>query len=186
MVSELALALVLLVGTGLLVESFWHLVGADLGFTPANLLTMKLALPEDSYSPGAQVQTFAEQILDRIRTLPGVRRAAIASPLPLSGMNVRAQYAVEGNAVGAGGQQPEADYAAVSDDYFQTMGIPVLQGHSFTDSDAAKSPAVLIVNSVIAKQLWPGENPIRQTVDGLLPGGRGIAEDRRRCWTSQI
>lgn len=117
------------------------------------------------------MRAFAGQVLDQVRVLPGVRCAAIASPLPLSGMNVRAQYAVDGNPVMAGEGEPEADYSAVSNDYFHAMEIPVPQGRVFIDQDTAMSPPVLIVNSTLAKQLWPGENPIGKRLTVFSPAG---------------
>jgi putative ABC transport system permease protein len=160
-VSEMALALVLLLGAGLLIKSFWHLLNSDLGFSPNNLLTMKLNPTGAKDSTPAQMRVFASQILNQVNNLPGIQDAAITSRLPLSGgMTVRASYALGANSIALGEQGPQGDYSEVTDDYFRAMGIPVLRGRGFSTQDRANSPPVVIINSVMARQLWPNKDPI--------------------------
>jgi putative ABC transport system permease protein len=171
-VSEMALALVLLLGAGLLIKSFWHLVNSDLGFSPNNLLTMKLTPVGQKYSTPGQVRFFAREVVDQVKTLPGVRGVAITSRLPLSGgFVVRAQYAAGANSLVAGKGEAEGDYASVSDGYFHVMGIPVLQGRSFAEEDTANSPSAVIVNRAMANQLWSGKDPIGRQLTVSTPEG---------------
>ena len=171
-VSEMALALVLLLGAGLLIKSFWHLVNSDLGFSPNNLLTMKLTLVGQKYSTSGQVGVFAREVVDQVKTLPGVGGVAITSRLPLSGgFVVRAQYAAGANSLVAGKGEAEGDYTSVSDGYFHVLGIPVLQGRSFAEQDTANSPSAVIVNRAMANQLWSGKDPIGRQLTVSNPEG---------------
>jgi putative ABC transport system permease protein len=157
-VSELAIAVVLLVGAGLLIQSLWRLRQVDPGFKPGNVLTFNVALPDIKYNSGKQVQFF-QDLKARMNSLPGVQSAAFVEPLPLGGDHFSLSFETEGRPV-AKGDQPSADFFLVSPGYFQTMGIPQIKGRDFNDRDQHKAQQVIIVSEAFAKQFFPGEDPI--------------------------
>src|SRR5437667_3377598 len=159
-ISEIALALVLLIGAGLMIESFRRLREVRLGFEPENVLTMSLSLPESKYSEEQQRAEFYQRLLERIETLPGVKSAAVANYLPLSGHWGSVGFSIEGRPPLAPGDFLVANYGTVSPDYFRAMEIPVLEGRGFTAADGQKAPRVVIINQTMAGRFWPGEKPI--------------------------
>jgi len=162
--GEVAIALVLLVGAGLLLQSFARLRAVDPGFRTEGILTADLALPEQRYAdPGRQV-AFTRELLDRLRVIPGVQSASTVFPLPLSGYPFVLGFAVEGHPVPPSSEQPSANVRLITPDFFKTMGIPVLKGRPFTLRDDLKSLPVLIVNRTMAERLWPGEDPIGKRI----------------------
>jgi putative ABC transport system permease protein len=164
-VSELAIAVVLLVVAGLLIQSLWRLRNVSPGFEPQNLLTFAVAVPEVKYPTERQDQFFRE-LVSRVQALPGVRSAGAVIPLPLTGDMFRISFEQEGHPV-AKGDQPSADFFAVSDDYFKTLGVRMLKGREFTQRDSAKAPGVIIINEAFAKKYFPNEEPIGKR---LKPG----------------
>jgi putative ABC transport system permease protein len=177
-VAETALALVPLVGAGLLIQSLSRLEHVKPGFDPHNVLTFNLGLPDARYSYSQQA-AFFEQLLPRIRALPGVRSASAVSPLPLSGDDFRVTFEIEGRPV-AKSDQPATNYREAAAGYFQTMHIPLLEGRDFSDQDNLKSPPVIIVNQTFAKQFFPGEDPIGKHIKpGLssIPGTHAVMRE---------
>jgi putative ABC transport system permease protein len=162
-VGEVALALVLLLGAGLMIRSFIHLQNAPLGFAPENVLTMQVSLPASKYGKDAPVNFFA-QLLERLRAVPGVTDAAAVTQLPLfSGSSWAQEITLEGRAAALAEAKLSTATFAVTPHYFQTMGIPLLQGRDFTEQDrgqSGQSPLTLIVSEAFARQFWPNENPI--------------------------
>jgi putative ABC transport system permease protein len=153
-ISELAAALVLLVGSGLLIRSFIHLTDVDPGFNPKNVFTAQIELPEESYSQTACVNFF-QQLLEHCRKIPEVQFAEAAFDLPLMGFFARTSIQVEGQPLPLPGQVPLVPLIRVSPGYFQTLAIPLISGRHFTDSDRATAPAVAIVNQSFARTHFP-------------------------------
>ncbi len=159
-VSEVALALVLLIGAGLMIRSFVRLQKGNLGFDPRNVLTMQIFLPLEKYAKPEQRRLFVERALPRIESLPGVESAGLVNFLPLSGFQGVTNFAIHGQPLPPPGQEPMADNRVVSSNYFRTMRIPVVKGRSFTDRDDAHSSPVAIINEKLARRYFPGEDPI--------------------------
>ena len=159
MVSEVALAVVLLVGAGLMVRSVRDLLQAKLGFDPRHILTMQMTFNHQAASP-QETPLFYEQVLERVRTLPGVESAAMARDLPLTGANPSLPFSIAGRPAPASGRKLIARYRAVSSGYFRTMGIPFVEGRDFIDQDARGAPGVAIINQAMARLYWPNRNPI--------------------------
>ncbi len=164
-ISELAIAVVLLVVAGLLIQSLWRLRNVSPGFEAQNLLTFAVAIPEVKYKSERQDQFFRE-LVSRVQAIPGVRSAGAVIPLPLTGDMFRISFEQEGHPV-AKGDQPSADFFAVSDDYFKTLGVRMVKGREFNQRDSAKSPGVIIVNEAFAAKYFPNEDPIGKR---LKPG----------------
>jgi putative ABC transport system permease protein len=161
-VSELAIAVILLVGAGLLIQSLWRLQHVSPGFESQNLLTFVVGIPEVKYPTARQAQ-FYRNLTARIQSLPGVRSASSVIPLPLSGDLFRISFETEGRPV-AKGDQPSADFFAINDGYFKTLGVPILKGRDFNERDDEKAPGVIIVNKTFAEKFFPGEDPIGKRV----------------------
>ncbi len=164
-IAEVALALVLLVGAGLMIRSFAHLQNVPLGFAPNQALTMQLALPTAKYGQGAPRVNFFDQLLQRLRATPGVIDASAVTNLPLAGGGWAEEVTLEGRDAAPNGTPLPADVNAVTPHYFHTMGIPLLAGRDFTGQDRGafwlgESPWTLIVNETFARRYWPNENPI--------------------------
>src|SRR5580658_2420527 len=164
MVSEVALSLALLATAGLMMKSFVRLERVSAGFNPDRLLTMFVALPDAKYKSDPQTVTFYEQLIERVRNLPGVENAATANMIPLSKMNETSSIRIEGRPEPKPGQEPDANYRIVSDSYFRTMQIPVLHGREFTTQDSAKSQLVVTVNEAFAARYWPGEGALGKRI----------------------
>ena len=162
-VSEVALALVLLVGAGLMMRSFVLLMSVDPGLDPQNVLTMDIRLLRGKYQPSQQV-AFFQQLLERLRALPGVESAGAVYPLPLSGMEEGMGFGVEGQPPPAPGERRSAGPRWVSPDYFKTLKIQLLKGRVFTEGDGGDSPPVLIINEAMARQYWQNKDPIGSRV----------------------
>jgi putative ABC transport system permease protein len=152
--SQVALALVLLVGAGLLANSFVRVQAIDPGFDPANVLAMRLSLPESRYPAGHQKTAFYQGLLERVGALAGVTSAALVSHVPLTGPALSTDFAIGGRPLPA--SPPSADYVSISPDYFRVMRIPIVKGRAFTNGDGAEDPPVVIVSAQLARRFWPG------------------------------
>lgn len=159
-VSEVALALLLSVGAGLMIKSFLRLQQVSPGFEANNLLTMNIALPRQKYSQPQQANAFFDQLAERIKTLPGVKSVGGIDPLPFSNSNVSTSFLIEGAPAVALADRPDVGERAVTPAYFETMGIPVLKGRSFTAQDRDNTPHVIIVNEALASRYWPNQDVI--------------------------
>ena len=162
-ISEIAIALVLLIGAGLLLKTFIRLQGAEPGFNPNGVLTFNLQLPISKYSDWRQVSAFYSRILDRIKTIPGVQSADAASFLPLES-GWRLKFSIAGRPAPEPGEEPIAQYRPISKGYFQTMGIPLIEGRELTERDNADAPGVIVINQAMADRYWPGEDPVGKRV----------------------
>jgi predicted permease len=158
--SEFALALVLLVGAGLMIRSFLALEAVDPGFNPNNVLTMVVSVTGAKTAEASRRAAFYQQLLEQIRALPGVKSAGIINHLPLAGDLWTRSFVIQGLPIPRPGEEPEAVYRVVLPGYFHTMNIPLLRGRDVTGSDDLNSPLVVVVNEALARQFWPGENPI--------------------------
>lgn len=159
-VTELALAFILLVGAGLMIRSLKKLAQVDLGFETAKVLTMEVDLPEFRYTKPEQAAAFYEDALRRIQNLPGVRAAAFTSQLPLGG-GPNGTIEVEGAAQAPGvSTGPLVQPTAVTQDYFRVLGIALLKGRIFTSADTPSSPLVCVVNAALANHFWLGQDPV--------------------------
>ena len=156
-VVEIGLALVLLTGAGLMVQSFAKLERVKLGFNPEKVLTMQIALPQPQYRDRVQQNTFYKQALDGIRTLPGVIDASAVVGLPLSGTKWAMEITIEGRAATEDGLSAQA--AAVMPHYFTSISIPLIQGRDFTEQDGPDATNI-IVSETTARRFWPNENPL--------------------------
>jgi putative ABC transport system permease protein len=157
-VSEIALAMILLMGTGLMLRSFVHLQEVKPGFKPDHLLTMEISLPEAKY-PDPQKSAFFARLLERVRHLPGVQSAGAIGHLPLSGDIESYAMWVEGRAP-LPNEYANPDCHVVEPGYFQAMRIPLVAGRYFDERDDAQSPHALIINEVVARNVFPNENPL--------------------------
>jgi predicted permease len=173
--AQVALALVLVTGAGLLVQSFLRLRQVDPGFRPERLLTARIELSQLRYATNESARAFYRDLLERLRALPGVRQAAVARALPMTGRLEIGDWSfiLEGQA--SSPPLPTdwhpADWQVVSPDYFRTMGIPVLGGRALEDGDRLGAPGAIVVNRTLARQVWPGRNAVGQRV---LLGGGGV------------
>jgi putative ABC transport system permease protein len=158
-VSEVALAVVLLVGAGLLIRSFQRLRQVNTGFTPANVLTMRMVLPMPKYANPEARRAFYDEALRRVKALPGVESAGMITFLPLSFNGMNFSFSVEGRVAPGDMNLPFALYRVVSPDYFRTMGIPLQRGRFFDAHDTADSQPVILISRRLAEQYWPGEDP---------------------------
>jgi putative ABC transport system permease protein len=157
-VAELAIAVILLVGAGLLIQSLWRLRQVSPGFNSDNVLSLVVGIPEVKY-PAEKQARFYRDLVGRIESLPGVRSASAIIPLPLSGDLFSISFETEGRPVPKG-DQPSADFFAVDLGYFKTMQVPFVKGRDFTERDDNHAPGVVIVNQTFAKKYFPGEDPI--------------------------
>jgi putative ABC transport system permease protein len=165
-VSEIALAVVLLASAGLLVKSFINLQQVDRGFDSQNLLTMVVRLPESTYKEDPQVVGFFRQALDRIQALPGVRGGGIVNFLPFyGGLGSATGFTIEGRPQPLPGDEPSTDVRVADAGYFQTMRIPLLQGRNFTDVEMNEPRRVVLINEAMAREHFAGENPIGRRID---------------------
>ncbi|HWF89802.1 MAG TPA: ABC transporter permease [Pyrinomonadaceae bacterium] len=163
-VFEVALSLVLLVGAGLLTRSFLSLLRTDPGFNPDHVLTMTLVLPGAKYKDDASRAAFYNDLAQRVKAQPGVESAAFVNYLPLGGSNSSDSYLIEGEPEPPPGQEHEGRYRVATPDYFRTMEIPIVRGRAFTEQDKAGSTPVIIVNETLARQHWPGQDPIGKRI----------------------
>jgi putative ABC transport system permease protein len=157
--SEIALAIVLLIGAGLLIRSFGRLPAVPAGFNPEHVLSMRLSLPAAKYPKPTDRETFVKEVIERISALPGIRSAAAISRLPLNPGNSSRSLEVQGRTPPPSGVI-STDYLVVSPDYFRSLGISLLGGRVFTDRDDSNAPAVAIVSQAAARYLWPDQDPI--------------------------
>jgi putative ABC transport system permease protein len=159
-VAEMALSLMLLVGAGLLVRSFISLRGVDPGVSPARVVTMQVTLPRTKYSKNEQRLGLYEQLLARVKGVPGVETAALASSLPPDIQTLWNEFTIEGRPPRPDSELPVGDYIIVSPEYFRALGVPVLRGRAFTEADREGAPPVCLINQTLAREFFPGEDPV--------------------------
>lgn len=163
-VVEIALALAVLVGAGLLVKSFMHVQQVNPGFNPQGMLTMHLSLPVTKYSEAPQRANFYKQLINDVRSLPGVQSVGAVSVLPLSGGGSSGSFRIEGRDVPQGQSLPHGARWAATPDYFKTMGIPLIRGRYFEERDTAEGLPVAIIDQSLAQKYWPNEDPVGKRI----------------------
>jgi putative ABC transport system permease protein len=163
-VTETALAIVLLVGAGLLIRSFARLQQVNVGFNPRQLLTAQVGLPRAQYAKPEQWISFYRQTLERMNALPGAQEAAVAVPLPLSDSYFNLAFEIEGRPPRSKSDAPTADFVAISPNYFHVMQVPLLRGREFSDADSESGPKVCAISSSLAQQLFPSERALGQRI----------------------
>jgi len=163
-VSEVALSLMLLVGAGLLINSFWHLLRTDAGFDPHSVLAVDIPLSRTTYTKPEQRAAAFQQLIGRMKALPGVRDASVVSNVPLTDQDIELSFQIEGRAPYKPGEEATADYTVAGGDYFRTMNIALLRGRVFTDQDTANSPNVMVVSDAFVKRYFPNEEPIGRRI----------------------
>jgi putative ABC transport system permease protein len=159
-VAEVALSLVLLFGAGLMIRSFQQLQRVNPGFDSDNVMTMTLAVARSKFATPPQQTAFYQQVLERVRTLPGVQSAGVVDDVPLDGNGSHQPIAIEGRPALAMADQPEVDVRVASPGYMSSMRIPIVRGRDFNDSDTAGRPGVVLISATMAREFWPGEDPI--------------------------
>ena len=162
-VTEVALALVLLAGAGLMLKSFWRLQQVDPGFNPENALVVGISLPPTKYADDQQRAAFFRQLLERTAALPGVEAVGATHSMPIIS-DYLLGFVIEGRPPAAPGDEPSTNYYAVSPDYFRAMGITLVRGRSFTERDTAGAPRVAIINETFARRFFAGEDPIGKRI----------------------
>ena len=188
-ITEVALAVVLVTASGLMLRSFVRLQGTSSGLNPHNLITLELELPDVRYHAAQQQTLFQQQLLQRVASLPGVQNAATVDNLPFSGNAFNTSFTIEGRPTGPTTETPRAYYRVISPDYFPAIGIELHKGNQFTDRDTAEQPGVAIVNETAAQRYWPGVDPLGKrikrgrpesknpwlTVIGIVSGSRQLS-----------
>ena len=140
-VSEVALSLILLAAAGLLINSFWRLLHTDAGFDPRSVLALDIPLSRATYTKPEQRSAAFQQLIQRMKNVPGVRDASVVSNVPLTDFDVEVSFQIEGRPPYKPGEEAAADYTVASGDYFRTMNIALLRGRVFTDADTTKFTA---------------------------------------------
>ena len=163
-VAEVAIALVVLAGAGLLMRSLWRLQEVDLGFRTERVLTLQLYLSPTRYGDPAARAAYIQRLVESLRRVPGVEAAGAVSGLPLSEVQALIDAVPEGLVLRAGEASPVVDWRPAGPDYFRAMGIPLRQGRAFTDSDHAQAAPVAIVDESYARRYWPGQSALGRRV----------------------
>ena len=175
-IAEMALAVMLLAGAGLLIRSFTRLAAVDPGFRVEPALTFELSLPDSRYEQEPQQVMFFDQLLPRLKSIPGVRSAGGILSLPLSGTSMVLNFMVAGRPPVPPAQQPAMQVRVATPEYFSTIGIPLRRGRLFSDQDREGSPPVVLITEAAVKQYFPNEEPIGKKI--TLGWGRGPGTPR--------
>jgi predicted permease len=185
-VAEIALAMILLVGGGLLMRSFLRLMSVDPGFEPDHVVKAEVSLPQFQYRNQQQWAEFLDQLLSRLEAQPGLRDTAMAAPLPISDPFVVLPFAIAGSPPPAQGQANTSHWTTVSPRYFEVMRIPLLRGRLFAQSDSMTAPPVAVISEALARKFFPDRDPLGQhLIFGFPPNGNvsreivGVVSDIR-------
>jgi putative ABC transport system permease protein len=182
-VVQVGLAIVLLVCAALVGQSFLNLLRIDVGFAPANVLTLDVSIPGAAFE---RHQAFYSALLTGVRALPGVQAAGAVyqRPLEYTGIGMDAGFVIEGQRQFIDSEKnPRANLESITPDYFRAMGTSVIRGRAFTDADTLAAPRVAIVSQRLARQVWPGQNPIGKL---MLPPGQGPDEKGQPRWATVV
>jgi predicted permease len=161
--GQVAMSIVVLAGAGLLVRSFRELLRSDPGFKPARVLTMEYRLPTSKYKNAESWWNFHQQVVEQVSHVPGVVQAGLVEGLPFSGNGGDVTFTLPGMTV-APGQEPTAIGNLATPEYFPAMGVAILRGHNFTESDNAQSAPVVLVSQSMAEKYWPNQDPIGKEI----------------------
>ena len=186
--AEMALAFMLLAGAGILVRTLWSMQQVDRGFSTDRVAVMTISLPSSLYAGPDQVRGFYAQLLDRVRSMPGVESAATTTGVLQPVVANSGVYSIEGKPLPPPGQRVEYPFEIVSPGFFETLGIELAAGRTFTSQDHAQAPLAIVINETLAKSGWPGQDPIGRR---MRPGGEnsqapwltvvGVIKDVRRA-----
>src|SRR5882724_11727017 len=177
-VTELALAVMLVTGAGLLVKSLWRLQHVDVGVNPERVLTMQLVLRGQRYNESQQVREFYSRLVEQTQNLPGVRGVAVSNSLPPNTTDFSSNFAIEGHSSAEDQGQRVAYFIRVSPDYFRTLGIPLRSGRLFNGSDTSDAPNVMLINETFERRFFSGENPIGKRIN--------IGNEREPDWNQVV
>ena len=188
-VAQVALSLLLLVSAGLLIRSFDKLLRVEVGFKPEKLLSLEYRLPRNKYrEPAAQWQ-FHRQVVDRIQEVPGVQSVSLVRGLPFSGNGGTTAIVLPDREPPSPGTEPEVMFNTAMPNYFETLGIPFVEGRLFGPQDQLKTPPVLIINQTMARRFWPDQNAIGKQIkfveDGTTASVVGIVGDAKHYWLEE-
>jgi len=172
MVAETALALMLLIGAGLMIRTLQRATSVEAGFRPDHLVTAQMELNGAQWTPARQ-RTFRNELLERLRAVPGVTQAAITFVLPIDGSQWNSIFIVSNNPVPERAKLPSSAFTPVTPGYFETVGMRLLRGRYFDGHDSENAASVAVVNESFAKRMWPDENPIGQSLKQGWPEDRG-------------
>ncbi len=162
--SEVALALVVLCGAGLMIKSMTHLLGVDPGLNPQNVLTMEMSVPQEEIYVGPPgLPRFCQDLDEHVGAVPGIVSVGAIAHLPFHG-NAGRGFQIEGRPPAEPGHMPGANYSVACPDYFRTMGIPILKGREFTWQDSLGAPGVIVINETMARTYWPNEDPVGRAI----------------------
>ncbi len=170
-VAEVALALTLLIGAGLLIRSVARLQGVDPGFDPRNLLTFNISLAQAKYPSDTQQIAFFDEVLPRIAGVPGVQAVGATSVMPFGGSWTTGSFEIEGYQQPPGQPSPWGDIRFVSADFFKTLRVPLLKGRVFTERDGPSAPPVVVVDEELVRRYWPNQDPIGKRISRGAPAG---------------
>ncbi len=168
-VAEVALALALLAGAGLMINSLWRLGRVNPGFDSERLLTMKVSAPAsllagDRDEAGRRIAAFFREVTERVRTAPGVVAADVINVAPLAGEGSLTRFTIENRPPASPADVPSVPWRVLGPDYFRAMNIPLLRGRFFTEADTTDAPRVVIINEALARHFWPNEDPMGQRI----------------------
>ena len=184
-VSEVALSLMLLVGAGLLINSFVRLLQTDAGFNPKGVLALDIPLSRTKYPKPEQQAAAFQQLVGRMKSIPGVRDASVVSNVPMTDYDIELSFQVEDREPYKPGEEATTDYTVAGSDYFRTMNIALQRGRVFTDQDTSSTPDVMVVSNAFAQRYFGGEEPLGRRIvfDGPNKSPReivGVVADIRR------
>ena len=164
-ITQVALAVVLLAGGGLMLKSFWQAQQAPLGFDPRNILTMTIALPSARYDKEEKINAFYDTLLAKVSALPSVTAAAIGVNIPFDDSEWDSSFHIHGTPPYEHGKEPSAEMNYISPDYFKVLGMPVMRGRAFTAEDGFNKAGAVIIDETLAKRFFPGQDPIGKQLD---------------------
>jgi putative ABC transport system permease protein len=164
-ITQVALALILLAGAGLTLKSFWESQNAPLGFEPKGILTMRLSLPRARYDSKDKTRIFYKQLIERIDALPGVVSAAIGENIPFDDTEWDSSFHITGTPPSQPGHEPSAEINLISTDYFRLMKMPLVAGRNFGPQETANGPRTIIIDESFARRYFPNQNPIGLRID---------------------
>src|SRR4030095_13555786 len=174
-VAQVALAVLLLAAAGLTLKSFWRSQQVPLGFNPRGVLTMSIALPSSRYDSSEKIVRFYDQLLERVKQLPGVSAAAISNNVPFDHHEWDSSFHITGPPPDPPGQEPISEMAIVSPDYFRALGMPILQGRDSGAEGVRGRPETVVIDELAAQKLLPGTHPIGKQIDDPVTIGPPIA-----------
>jgi putative ABC transport system permease protein len=163
-IMEVALTLMLAVGAGLLMRSFWHLLNVNPGFNPEGVAALEFSLPGVRYGKSGQLSGFYKQLIGRVKALPGVVSVSVGDPLPLSGNSSSSSIVIEGQPPLAVTERPKPSLRFIGPDYLRTLGTPLLKGRTLDDGDHLAAPKVMLVNETFARRHFPHDDPLGKRV----------------------